>query len=197
MISYFCIITRCEFIYFDEEQLLESCGIQKSVLKRLPKSFPSVIRDEKTRDILRSMIETRDVAESALWYALFLKRLPDEEPLPEPPNDGQLSPAMQRIMLSYTEPLTGDDLAAECGLCRSWFIKKFRKEYGITPIEFLNNFRIKVALQLLRGSMSITDVAIMSGFGSTSDFYRHFMMGFGCSPSEYRKGLNKSKRKNS
>lgn len=123
------------------------------------------------------MIETRDVAESALWYALFLKRLPDEEPLPE--------------------PLTVDDLAAECGLCRSWFIKKFRKEYGITPIEFLNNFRIKVALQLLRGSMSITDVAIMSGFGSTSDFYRHFMMGFGCPPSEYRKRLNKSKRKNS
>ena len=187
----------CEFIYFDEERLLSVCCLNQGLDKRLPKNLPSVIRDDKARGMLRSMIETRDITESALWYALFLKRLPDEEPLPEPPNDGQLSPAMQRIMLSYTEPLTVDDLAAECGLCRSWFIKKFRKEYGITPIEFLNNFRIKVALQLLRGSMSITDVAIMSGFGSTSDFYRHFMMGFGCPPSEYRKRLNKSKRKNS
>lgn len=104
---------------------------------------------------------------------------------------------MQRIMLSYAEPLTVADLAAECGFCPSWFAKQFRKEYGITPIEFLNKFRVKVALQLLRGNMSITDIAIMSGFNSQSDLYRHFIKEFGKSPSEYRKSLNKSKRKDS
>ena len=182
---------RCEFIYFDEEQLLEVCGIQASVSKRLPKNYPSVIRDENTRFILRSMIETRDVAESALWYALFLKRLPEDNLLPELPEDEQLAPAMQRILLSYAEPLTVADLAAECGLCPSWFAKQFKKEYGSTPIEFLNKFRVKVAIQLLRGNLSITDVAARSGFGSPSDLYRHFMKECGCPPSEFRKIFDK------
>lgn len=116
----------CEFIYFDEERLLSVCCLDKGLKKRLPKNLPSVIRDEKARSLLRSMIETRDVTESALWYALFLKWLPDDMELPETRDDTELSPAMRRIMLSYSEPLTMADLAAECGFCPSWFAKRLQ-----------------------------------------------------------------------
>ena len=182
----------CEFIYFNEERLLGVCCLDKGLKKRIPKNLPSVIRDEKARNMLRSMIETRDVTESALWYALFLKWLPDEMALPETRDNAKLAPAMRRIMLSYNEPLTMGDLAAECGFCPSWFAKRFREEYGISPIEFLNDFRTKVAEQLLRSDLSITEVAEMSGFGSLSDLYRHFMKKHGCSPMEIRRRMKKS-----
>ena len=141
--------------------------------------------------MLRSMIETRDVTESALWYALFLKWLPDDMELPETRDDTELSPAMRRIMLSYSEPLTMADLAAECGFCPSWFAKRFRQEYGTSPMGFLNDFRTKVAEQLLRGDLSVTEVAEMSGFGSLSDLYRHFQKKHGVSPTEFRRMMKK------
>ena len=178
---------RCEFIYFDENELLRKCGIEKSLAKRLPKNLPPVIHDEKVQRYLRSMIETRDDVEAGLWYGLFLKNLPEGVELPEFPADSKLTPAMQRIMLSYSEPLTLDDLAAECGLCQSWFVKRFRQEFGYSPIDFLNDFRVRVAAQLLRSNMSITEIAEFSGFGSQSDLYRHFKKKFKCSPSEFRK----------
>lgn len=111
--------------------------------------------------------------------------------LPETRDDTELSPAMRRIMLSYSEPLTMADLAAECGFCPSWFAKRFRQEYGTSPMGFLNDFRTKVAEQLLRGDLSVTEVAEMSGFGSLSDLYRHFQKKHGVSPAEFRRRMKK------
>ena len=186
---------RCEFIYFDENELLKNCGIDKTMTRRLPKNISTVINDPKNQQYLRAMIETRDDIEAALWYGLFLKNLPDYISLPEFPADSQLTPAMQRIMLSYSEPLTLDDLAAECGLCQSWFVKRFRQEFGYSPIDFLNDFRVRIAAQLLRSNMSITEIADFSGFGSPSDLYRHFKKKFKCSPSDYRKKETDEKTK--
>ena len=138
--------------------------------------------------MLRSMIESRDDVEAGLWYALFLKRLPEELALPEPIRDETLAPAMRRIMTSYDDRLTVDELAAECGLCRSWFAKRFRKEYHMSPIEFLNDFRTKAAARLLESGISVTDAAMLTGFGSVSDLYRNFTKRFGCPPSAFRKG---------
>lgn len=177
---------RCEFIYFDADRLLDSAKIEPR--KKLPASMPPVIRDKKLAEILISMIETRDSYEAALWFALFLAKLPDN--LPEVKTDsGRLFPALRRIMLDYSEPLTNADLASECGFCTSWFIKEFRREYDLTPMEFLADFRVKVAAGLLTGELSVTEVCTRSGFNSPSDLYRHFRKKFGVSPSEYRKKL--------
>ena len=186
----------CEFIYFDEERVLDCCGAGSRVATRLPANIESVISCERQREFLRSMIEARDDVESALWYALFLKNLPDAaSERAEPLCDNILAPAIHLIMTSYDEPLTADDLAEECRLCRSWFTKLFKKEYGMTPINFLNDFRAKTAAQLLRGDISVTEAAFMSGFGSPSDLYRHFRKKYGCSPSDFKMSQKNRGRK--
>lgn len=181
-------ICRCEFIYFDGENLLSGCGI--SLGRRLGQVAESVIRDRELSGFLRSMIEAREIVESALWYSLFLTKLPrlseETSAAPEERTD-RLSPAIRRIILSYAEPLTVEQLAGECGFCPSWFQKQFRHEYGTTPIAMLNDFRVRVAAQLLRGGLSVTEACVQSGFNSPSDLYRHFMKKYGISPSEYRR----------
>ena len=47
------------------------------------------------------------------------------------------------------------------------------------------------AEQLLRGDLSVTEVADMSGFGSLSDLYRHFQKKHGVSPTEFRRMMKK------
>ncbi len=174
----------CEFIYFDSEKLLADCGINIGI--SLPCGLHSVVSSE-LRPLLRAMLEARDKKEAALWYALFLTKLGDGEREPQKIDHGKLSAAIHLITTSYSSELNNDILAAECGFSKSWFIKEFKREYSVSPIEFLNNFRVKVAAELLKGDLSITEIAERSGFGSPSDLYRNFKKIKKCSPSEYRK----------
>ena len=175
---------RCEFIYFDPDRLLESAGIKPE--RRLPPTMPAVIRDKKLTGILRDMIESSDTYEAALWFALFLAKFPRDLPMIRS-DDGRLFPALRKIMLDYSLPITNADLASECGFCTSWFIKEFKREYHATPMEFLADFRVRVAAELLSGDLSVTEICTRAGFNSPSDLYRHFRKKFGISPSDYRK----------
>lgn len=178
----------CEFIYFDGDKLLSSCKI--NIEKTLPKNVSSVLNGD-SKEYIRSMIESEDVTESALWYALFLNKLSHENTPPSPVYNSKLFGAVQLITTSYQNDLTNDILAAECGFSKSWFIKEFNREYHMTPMEFLNNFRVKVATELLKGDMSITEISEKVGFGSPSDLYRHFKKIKNISPSLYRKDNRK------
>lgn len=64
---------------------------------------------------------------------------------------------------------------------------------SISP-EFLNERRITKAEELLYTTvLSVTDIAMQSGFSSISAFNRTFKTMKGCSPSEYRNKLFVSK----
>ena len=175
---------RCEFIYFDAESFLRLNGV--GMKPRLP--VQSVFDGELAK-YLKNMIEAPDTVESALWFALFIKKLPESSPAQ--PTDESLAPALRRIMLSYAEDISVDELAAECGFSKSWFIKRFSCVYRMTPIGFLNDFRTKVAAELLKSDLPVTEVATRAGFSSPSDLYRHFTKKYGVSPSEYRKESKK------
>lgn len=182
-------VCRCRFVYFDPELLLSSFDI--GIKKPLPKSAAGIVKNEELAAILRSLMKTDNPLESALWFALYLAKQPENSSDDSKRPEGRLSPAINRIMLDYPQPLTNSELAAECGFCTSWFIKEFKREYSKTPMEFLTDFRIKVAAQLLSGGLSITEICTRTGFNSPSDLYRNFRKKHGISPSEYRKNAKK------
>ncbi|WML33139.1 helix-turn-helix transcriptional regulator [Clostridium sp. OS1-26] len=67
-------------------------------------------------------------------------------------------------------------------------IQLFREKYGLTPVKYLNQLRIKKSLDLLSNtSINITDIALCSGFESLSTFYDFFKKQIGMTPKEYRK----------
>ena len=64
----------------------------------------------------------------------------------------------------------------------------FKKVDNITPQKFLTNIRIENSKQLLvsNKNMSLSDVAINSGFNSESYFCNTFKKYIGITPTEYR-----------
>ena len=169
----------CEFVYFNADEFLRLNGI--NLTPELPAD--NVFHGEQA-ELLRNMIESDDPTESALWFALFLRRLP--KPRRDSASDESLAPAILRITLSYAEELSVDMLAAECGFSKSWFIKRFYSVYHMTPMSYLNDFRTRVAAELLSGGLSITEAALRAGFNSPSDLYRHFRHKYGMSPSKFK-----------
>ena len=86
----------------------------------------------------------------------------------------------------YTEKVGLADVCAEIGCSRSTLITAFKREFGITVNEYLNELRMKEAvLMLKRGVASIAEIASATGFSDQSYFSKVFSARFGVPPSEY------------
>ena len=87
-----------------------------------------------------------------------------------------------------TENLTLDDIASYSGFSKYHFTRLFKQFTGSTFYKYLNQKRITRAERSLSDmTLSVTDVAMASGFTSMSAFIRMFKIMKGCTPSEFRR----------
>jgi AraC-like DNA-binding protein len=102
---------------------------------------------------------------------------------------------MRRMMLvtDYIKNnLTADDLsqgamAQMAGISREYFSRIFKNVTGMNYSKWLNMIRLEKASELLsHKNMSLTEVAMLSGFQSIPSFNRVFHEDKGMSPGEFR-----------
>jgi signal transduction histidine kinase/DNA-binding LacI/PurR family transcriptional regulator/AraC-like DNA-binding protein len=90
------------------------------------------------------------------------------------------------LQANYGEPLTRGDVADRIGVNERYLTHCFREEFGVTPMAYLNRYRIKIARQLLDTQhKSITEIALEVGFSNSAQFSRVFRQQTGHSPREY------------
>jgi AraC-like DNA-binding protein len=81
-----------------------------------------------------------------------------------------------------------DDLARTAGLSRAGFALNFKKCVGVTPMEYLAQWRMQLACELLQdGDRRIAEVASAVGYESESAFSVAFTRIVRCRPGQYRK----------
>lgn len=82
---------------------------------------------------------------------------------------------------------------ADAGFCSERECYRIFQNYlHTTPNEYLTNYRLQKACDLLRQTNdAITDISHFCGFGSSSYFGRIFKEHLGCTPSDYRKCITK------
>jgi AraC-like DNA-binding protein len=77
-------------------------------------------------------------------------------------------------------------MARQLGLSERYLTRCFHKEMNITPVEYLNRYRLKEAKALLGNGANVTKTALAVGFSSVSYFTRLFEKEVGVSPGTYR-----------
>lgn len=88
----------------------------------------------------------------------------------------------------YQSPITLDDMTREIHLSKYYFVKLFRQYAGMTPYEYLLNYRIDRAKSLLRNTDSpVSRIAEEVGFFNENNFIRQFKAITGYTPLSYRK----------
>lgn len=86
-----------------------------------------------------------------------------------------------------TEDLSLDHMADLAGFSKFHFTRLFKQFTNVSFYKYVNQKRISTAEKLLIDpEMSITDVALHSGFSSVSAFIRMFKIVKDCTPSEFR-----------
>ena len=81
-----------------------------------------------------------------------------------------------------------DYLTRELGFSRTVFYRKIKGLTGISPNEFLKNYRLKRAAEKISNdSASLIEVSEQTGFSSYSYFSKSFKKHFGVTPTDYGK----------
>lgn len=110
------------------------------------------------------------------------------------PNAGLLRSAermkqmLKFIQENFAEELSTAVIASSASVSESECLRCFRTVIGTTPIQYLREYRIERAAQLLAESpIQISEVAFRCGFQDVSYFTKTFRKLRGCTPSEFQK----------
>lgn len=105
-------------------------------------------------------------------------------------HDAYINEALQFIEMNYSRKFTIDMLANFVGLNRSYLNSIFKEELGKTLQQYLMDFRILKACELLESdTLSIGDVSRSVGYSDQLLFSKVFKRIQGVTPSEYKKNI--------
>jgi len=102
-----------------------------------------------------------------------------------------VSPEIEKVITHIQEHISEDfsleNLAEIAGFEKNYFLRKFKKQTGCTPMVFIRDARLEKAKELLKFSdMSITQIAFATGFKSIHYFSKVFYENLHVRPLEYR-----------
>lgn len=120
--------------------------------------------------------------------ACFVDHTENERPTIKVNKDKTLKPIITYIEENYKNDITVNELAQTAHLHPNYFIKTFKKQFGVPPMQYINRLRLtKARYALTNTSGTIQEIAVDSGFNGQSQFSKAFRQMFGLSPSEYRR----------
>ena len=102
--------------------------------------------------------------------------------------DPQLGTALSAIHDRVNTPWTVESLAEAAGMSRSAFAARFKELLGQTPLEYVTEWRMQKAMQLLQQrDKKLIDVARLVGYESDAAFSKAFKRVVGANTGEYIK----------
>ena len=102
-------------------------------------------------------------------------------------DESRVKDMMRFVQAHYAQELTVAQIAASASISKSECLRCFRAVIGVTPIQYLRQFRVQKAAELLEGTaLKISDIGAQCGFQEPSYFIKTFRELMGRTPSAYR-----------
>lgn len=100
----------------------------------------------------------------------------------------RIYPAILMIKDRFSQTITVPELATACAMSPATFYRIFRQTVHMTPMQYLEEYRLKqAAQQLLLDKDTLAVIAEKCGFWDEFHLSRNFKRHYGVSPREYKK----------
>jgi AraC family transcriptional regulator len=201
--------TRCLALTISEEKIWQTVTLMNETMPRADQREWGLMdysfhftHDEAIFHLLQRLLylfrenhELKDVFVENLLQELIIRILQTNtrkiytHATPELQNENRLAFVIQYIRDHLQSPLNTDELSAMACMSKSHFHRVFKNEVGMSPVDFINSERIRLAASLLRDpKRSIKEVYLACGFENRSYFNRLFKRKKKVSPSAYQNG---------
>jgi transcriptional regulator GlxA family with amidase domain len=100
-------------------------------------------------------------------------------------SDPRLSKAIEAMHKHPETPWALEQLAQHAGMSRTRFAAHFREVVGMTPFDYLTNWRLGVAQTMLRKGSSLKLMAAAVGYANATALTRVFTQRVEMSPTEW------------
>ncbi len=156
------------------------------------RSYPAWKPVAESADLLPwpDFLEAVNIHEAVDWFSAYVRRWDEirERLVPVRP---EVSAAIRYIKSQLTEDLTIQSIAEHIELSSSYLGHLFKKDLGISIVDYILMQRIQLAKQWIRsGKYRSYDLAEKAGFHSYSYFCRTFKKLVGMTPNEYKIAAN-------
>ncbi|CAM3553606.1 HTH-type transcriptional activator RhaS [Vibrio aerogenes CECT 7868] len=182
--DWLCALNHLSSLHFGTSlTVLKSAGLFRQYLTIVDTiTHPSLTgkMPERVRSFCQSMIASLcdDSASPEMQVS-------GEEPAPE-----TNAFIRQVLMTQISSPPSLDELSGKFQLCPETIIRRFSRDYGMTPKAFINNLRVEEGKKLLRAGYSIADTALTLGFSDQSHFHKAFVQYAAATPNQYRQMMS-------
>ena len=146
-------------------------------------------------DETRTERPARDIVMARLLEVLLIEALRSGASTAASPglvrglSDPKLALALRLMHAQPAAPWSMLQLAREAAMSRATFFERFSRAVGVTPMDYLQTWRMALAKQLLRqGELAIADIAERVGYSSVSAFGVAFTRHVGVPPGRFSKG---------
>ena len=100
-------------------------------------------------------------------------------------SDTRLSKAIELMHKHPGSSWSLEQLAQHAGMSRARFAAHFRKVVGVTPFNYLTDWRLGIAQTMLRKGNSLKLIAAAVGYTNATALTRVFTLRLGASPTEW------------
>lgn len=109
----------------------------------------------------------------------------DEEHCDRP--DSQIQTLCTYMEEHFSENISLDELTAMTTFGKSWLLRSFTRQVGVSPYRYLQTIRLDKAKHFLEQGIAPVDAAAMAGFSDQSHFTNFFKEFIGLTPRQYQK----------
>lgn len=103
-------------------------------------------------------------------------------------HDDRMKQVLHHIHSHISESIDLEELSEIASVTKPYLIKLFKREFGYSPIQYINTKKVERAqLLLYTTNMSVKELAYTLGFNDQNYFIRMFRKVEGITPQEYRR----------
>ena len=164
-------------LYVDDGEVLTSAGMAAGLDLCL-----HIVRGDHGAEVANAIARRMVVApHRSGGQAQFI-----DQPVPVT-RDETLQRTQRWVLERLAEPITVEAMARHANTSPRHLTRRFQAEFGITPLRWLLQERVRLAQRLLEQTdLPVQRVGERTGFGSAIALRRHFAEVVGTTPREYR-----------